>query len=283
MSFKRLYPTSGDNEITKGFPPFLKDAVSKWIYSHVERFTPEPSYYATTGHTPISDSFNAKISAAFRRNFGDNLESHITSISGNNELIADYINYLLQTYPDHASAQGLEDILSGANSEYTVHFESTSVTQNNQGLPDPNLHRGSISLQFRVPEEANLQLSELENNKRIQQAWNDLYDASAQNLPSVAQKSLDELAGAIRDRLYPNDKKTNLSDYAKRIELNIDSLDLPRKDKVDWPALIKSMANFVNTRSIHNSGTDTDPDYKDAHTVLHLCIALIVILRDKKE
>lgn len=282
MSFSRLYPDDNANEITKGFPPFLQDSVFRWISAHVQGHTPQPSVYNTM-YTAISDSFNAKISAAFRRSFGDDLESHLASISGNNELIADYINYLLQTYPDHASAGELEDILSGANSEYTVHFESTPVQQNNQGLPDPNWHRVSMSLQFRVPKEANLQLSELQDNKRIQQAWDDLYDASGQNLPSVVQKSLDELAGAIRDRLYPNDEKTNLSDYAKRIENNIDSLDLPKKDRLDWPSLVKSMASFVNTRSIHNSGTDTDPDYIDAHTVLHMSIALIVILRNEKE
>lgn len=282
MSFNRLYPDDNANEIIKGFPPFLQDAIFRWIKAHVQNHTPQPSVYNMM-YTPISDSFNAKISAAFRRSFGDNLEAHIASISGNNELIADYINYLLQTYPEHASASELEDILSGANSEYTVHFESTPVQQKNQGLPDPNWLSVSISLQFGAPVGANLQLSELEDNKRIQKAWSDLYDASGQNLPSVVQKSLDELAGTIRDRLYPNDEKTNLSDYAKRVENNIDSLDLPKKNRLNWPSLVESMASFVNTRSIHNSGTDTDPDYIDAHTVLHMSIALIVILRNKKE
>ncbi len=280
MSFNRLYPDNNANEITKGFPPFLQDSVFRWISAHVQGHTPQPSVYNTM-YTTISDSFNAKISAAFRRSFGDNLEAHTASISGNNELIADYINYLLQTYPDDASARELEDILSGANSEYTVHSESKPVRQNNQGLPDPNWHSVSISLQFRVPEEADLQLSQLEDNKRIQQAWNDLYDVSRQNLPSVVQKSLDQLAGAIRDRLYPDDKTTNLGKYAKQISDNIDKLDLPKKDILDWPSLITSLTSFVNKRSVHNSGTDNDPDYEDAHTVLHLSIALITILKDK--
>lgn len=282
MSFDRLYPDDSINSVTEGFPPFLQNAVFRWIKFHVQNHTPE-SAVSNYLHTTIDDMFNAKISSVLRRNLGDTLEEHLRSISIDPRLTAEYINYLLQAYPDARSAQELRGILNEANSEYTVHFRTSTQASNSQGLPDPEWHTVSASLQFRVSEEAEAQIAKLKDYERMQQAWNDLYDTSQRNLPSVVQKSMDELAGAIRDRLYPDDKKTNLSDYVSRIERDIDTLDLPKKDKIDWPVLVKSVAGFVNSRSMHNTGTDSDPDYADAHTVLHLCIASIIILRNREQ
>lgn len=189
----------------------------------------------------------------------------------------------IRTVIHAADPEVVEEILSGANSEYKVHIQAEPI-QSSSDLPTPYGWRSvRANLQFRVPEEADNQIDLLEDNKRMQQAWKDFYDVSSQNLPSVVQKSLDSLAGVIRDRFYPEEGKTNLSDYAKRIEQNIDTLDLPSKDRVDWPALMKSMAGYVDKRGVHNSGTDSDPEFEDAHTVLHICIALIVILKENME
>lgn len=280
MSFNRLYSID-EGDVTKGFPQFLKDAVFRWIHSHVVSNTQRPSVN-NTRYTVLSDSFNARISAAFRRSFGDNLEEHLESITESDELIADYINYLLQKYPNIESAKELEDILSGANSEYTVYIQDSLRPSSSGGVQQPMPHWQpgmEISLQFRVPGEARKQLDIVSDRDRLHQAWKDLYDTSHQNYSSTVQKSLDEIAGAIRDRLYPEDTRTNLSDYATRIEQNIDTLDLPAKDRIDWVAIIKSLACFVDRRSVHNSGTDTDPEKEDAVATLHLCIALITILR----
>ncbi len=280
MTFRKLYPSYRDHEVTKGFPPFLEISVFQWMKSHVIKHTPRPQVL-NRNHTVLSSEYNSKIMSSFGVTFGVHLEDHFNTIQGNKELFADYVNYLLQTYPDEESARWLEEILSGANSEYRVVFEESYQKGDGVHQPTP-FDVKAMYLGFRVPEEAASQLDILSDRERMVKAWRDMYDVSSQDYASVVQKSLDELAGAIRDRLYPKDIKTNLSDYAKRIEQNITSLDLPEKDRVNWPAMMRSMANYVDARDVHNSGTDTSPTLQNAHTVLHLCIALIIILRDSK-
>lgn len=274
-----LYPKNFYKEPKKGFPDQLKRHVFSWLESYISAV---PLLERLGMNPQLNRQFVREVSFKFDRDFSYDLREHFEPLTNDDELLADYINYLLQTYPRSDFANELEVLLSQANSEYKVHIRTLPIRSNRSNLPEPHDWRDvKASLQFRVPEEANLQLSQLEDNKRIQQAWNDLYDVSRQNLPSVVQKSLDQLAGAIRDRLYPDDKTTNLGKYAKQISDNIDRLDLPKKDILDWPSLITSLASFVNKRSVHNSGTDNDPDYEDAHTVLHLSIALITILKNK--
>jgi len=207
------------------------------------------------------------------------LEDHLRFISGKQQMVADYVNYLLQMYQDLTSANVLEAILAAANSEYRVSIVRSEELEYYGDLPP--LHPLEISLQFRVPRVA-IEQVELIDHSRIKKAWADLYNASHPDFNSVVQKSLDELAGAVKARCYPNDKKTNLADYAKRIRENIHNLDLPNKDSFAWPEFIESMAKFVDRRGVHNSGTDRDASYLEAHSVLHLCIALIIILDEER-
>lgn len=228
----------------------------------------------------LDEVYNAKISATFRINLGNSLEDHLRFITSKQQMTADYVNYLLQVYPDFTSANELEEILVAANSEYRASIARSEELDYSCDIGP--VHRLAMSLQFRVPEEAVKQV-ELIDNPRMTKAWIDLYDASHQDFGSVVQKSLDGLAGAIKARCYPNDTKTNLADYAQRIRTNVDNLDLPNKDKLAWPELIGSLAKFIDRRSVHNSGTDQDPTYLEAQSVLHLCIALIIILNEKQD
>lgn len=278
-NFKRLFPK--DKPVIIGFPPFLQQQVFRWIKSHVASHTPRPQVHNYL-YTALKDSFNAQINAEFQTDLGSTLEEHFESISGNREMIAEYINYLLQHYTDEQSAASLERILAAANSEFSVNIRKIDLDRPHLSEPDPFIppqYKIATSLEFRAEEETRKQL-DITNSERLKDAWSDFYSVSNQNLNGVTQKSLDVVAGAIRDRLYSADQKTNLSDYARRIERDIERLDLPNKEKVDWVSIIKSLANHVDARGVHNSGTDTDATEDQAYTVLHLSIAVVVMLKD---
>lgn len=277
-NFNRLFPK--DKPVIAGFPSFLQVQVFRWIKQHIVNHTPRPQVH-NYSYTVLKDSFNAQISSEFQQDLGKNLEEHFASISGDREMIAEYVNYLLQSYTDEQSAVLLETILKAANSEFSVNIRRIDLDP--PPLTEPTSHippkyKILTNLEFRAVETAKKQL-DAADNERLKDAWDDFYNISNQNLNGVTQKSLDAVAGAIRDRLYKNDQKTNLSDYARRIERDISILDLPNKEKIDWVSIIRSLANHVDARGVHNSGTDADATEDQAHTVLHTSIAVIAMLK----
>lgn len=275
---KKLFQKDKHN--ISGFPDFLQRQVFSWIKRCVLECTPRP-YVSNTRYTVIDDRFNELICAEFQEHLGDTLEEHLRSIAGNREKTAEYINYLLQKYSNEDLALQLEDILRCARSEFKVVIQRTPSENIAYSAPTQDIissYSVSIFLEFRTDRIFSDQMQIL-RNERIKDAWSDFYSLRS-DYNGTVQKSLDAVAGAIRDSLYPKDSTTNLSDYSNRIEKGIDTLALPNKDKINWVSIVKSLAEHVNTRGVHNSGSDSDATRSQAHTVLHLSIAVIAMLED---
>lgn len=261
--------------LTKDFPDYLAPSVNAWCYEVLDERKLLTRY---VNKTLIKSDFIFEISRQFRLKFDTNYITFITQVTADSVTFRNYLTFLLQNYASVPKAEKLESILEQSSSAYAVEigdeedFESEAV----HGIKFKTRKK---KLVYRVPPVVKAQAYEvLEANELMQEAWDEHYKIKPDDEKTVTRVT-DALAGLLRDRYFPELKRTQFGTLLGNLQKDPPSYPLPANSLYDTKKFLSIMSDFSKIRGNHKTGTGRAPTHEEAGFVLHFGIMLFQLLK----
>lgn len=271
-----------ESVLTEEIPDFLDQSLRLWIQS----------VFSSHGITRTDQKlglvldqrmFLYPLQETFRRKFPPGLVLFMHQLFLDIKLLRNVISYILQTLATFDEGRELERIFQRSGSAYTVEFikgEEARGILTAKG--EPIFSTVGMRLAYRVPTIVEIQAKKILNTQvLLSEAWSSHYGINPDDEKTVT-RCTDALAGLLRDKYFPDDKKPQLGKFLKQMIEQPEKYPLPAEKLYDKKKFLELMQEFSAIRGNHKTGTGRAPTYEEAGFVLHYAIMLFQILESKK-
>lgn len=256
--------------LSEDFKDYQLISIKSWL-----RETLKSTKKLSSNNVSLSNElFVLPLNEIFRQTFSPNFELFWDSIVVNSKLFRNILSYVLQTSATEYQANKLERILGRTGSAYAV---STSKKSQKiaQGI---SVNKNVSKLLYRVSKVTSEQAAPILNtNALIQEAWDAFYGLKP-NYEKVTTRCTDALAGILRDKFYPDDKKPQLGKLLGQLISSPEKFSIPGETIFDKEQFLRLMDNFTSIRGDHQTGTGRKPTKDEAKFVLHYTISAAHLL-----
>lgn len=282
MKFKKFKPFSetylfDDATLTEEFPPYLSEPVGNWMkgcmnYHSLIEDRPD-EIFSSASHLTLG--FRQSLQLDLRRTFPQKTNEFIYEVTGNMDLCRNVLAYILQKYCYDQQGSILETILRRGSSAYTVIRLKEEIGE---------YEKGFLDLGWYVPEIVKEEARELiSSEKLLRNAWHDCYKLNPEPSACVS-KCIDFLEGFLRDKYWPNEKRTpSIWEIIKRFNKDPDLLKLLqfKGDSFleDKTKILSLLVGTSKIRSEHTTGEGRDATPEEAIFVLHTTIYIWNLMR----
>lgn len=264
--------------LTEDFPDYLMPSVKAWIF---DTLSAHGMFYGRVGAGQVLDKFLLPLNRALRTTIESNDTLFINEVTSTKSLLRNVLSYMLQTVSDVAQARELEKILTEGSSAYQVEFirdTANPITALRTVNGEPVFKITDTKLVYRVSSIVKKQAQDIASTHiLLADAWDAYYGVSPDDEKTVT-RCTDALAGALRDKFFPGEKRTQLGTILHKIKQDPAKFQLPASSIYSQTALLDLMKDFSKIRGNHKSGTGREPTHEEAGFVLHFSIMFTHLL-----
>jgi len=259
--------------LTEAFPDYMYPSIQDWIISLLDRASllswSQGIQYVDRSKLVLPLNEN------MRKTFRNDLASFLSDISENANVLRNVISYLLQNVANKKEGENLEIILARTSSAYAVDFRDEEATTSSGAISWVST---KIKLVYRVTPIVKRQAENtLAQSELLAEAWDSYYGLKPDD-EKVITRCTDAIAGLLRDRFFPGEKRTQLGTLLQKVISEPEKYPVVGETLFDKKEFLATMKGFSAVRGNHKTGTGRAPTHAEAGFVLHFSIMLFQVL-----
>jgi len=279
--FDDLYSFDKD-VLTEDFPDYLLPSVNAWIHSVLSAHS---MFYGQMNNGMVLNGFLHPLNRVLRTTLAQSSAPFFSEIASTKSLLRNVLSYILQTVATTYEAHELEKILKEGSSAYQVEFiyDTKSPASGIMSIKGaPILKISGSKLTYRVSSIVKKQAQNISGTHTLlAEAWDAYYGISPDDEKTVT-RCTDALAGTLRDKYFPNEKRSQLGTILQKIKQDPKKFRLPASTIYNAEVMLDIMKDFSKIRGNHKTGTGRAPTHEEAGFVLHFSIMFIHLLGTNK-